>query len=68
MASQKAKGKSWSVLCESHSNPDSPCAVSAAISRLLTGHECLNAYLLSFNFTNPLDCNLCDFRQAMLLI
>ncbi|GIY97565.1 hypothetical protein CEXT_242551 [Caerostris extrusa] len=48
--SQTAVDKSWNVLRGPHFVPDSPRAVAVAMFRLLTGHYCLRAYLIHFNF------------------
>ncbi|GFT43201.1 uncharacterized protein NPIL_311401 [Nephila pilipes] len=60
-----AANKSWSVLRGFHCVPDSPSVVVTAMFRLLTGHDCLSAYLFRFNIINSPTCVLCDFGQAM---
>ncbi|GFT46812.1 uncharacterized protein NPIL_588541, partial [Nephila pilipes] len=60
-----AADKTWSAFRGSHCVPDSPRAAAVAMFRLLTGHDCLSAYLFRFNIIiSPLFV-LCDSGQAM---
>ncbi|GFU28994.1 uncharacterized protein NPIL_663991 [Nephila pilipes] len=57
--------KYWSVLWGFRCVPDSSHSATMAMFRLLTGHDCLSAYLFRFNIINLPICVLCDFGQAM---
>ncbi|GFV83523.1 uncharacterized protein LOC103524116 [Trichonephila clavipes] len=65
-ASRVARDKPWSTLCKkSHGIPSSPHAAAVAKFRLLTGHDCLCAYLFRFNLVTSPICVLCDTGQDM---
>ncbi|XP_054711239.1 uncharacterized protein LOC129220834 [Uloborus diversus] len=66
VASRAAEGKPWGRLCnESHCIPNSPRAAAVAAFRLLTGHDCLNAYLFRFQLKDSPICTLCNSGQVM---
>ena len=60
-----ARDKKWSILL--HSNDlvlDLPRSAAVASFRLLTGHDCLPAYLFHFKLNDSPLCSLCDSGQV----
>lgn len=65
-AAEYSRDKPWRDLAfSSRCVPDAPRSVATACFRLLTGHDCLQAYLFRFKIVSSPVCTLCDSGQIM---
>ncbi|GIY89075.1 hypothetical protein CDAR_268611 [Caerostris darwini] len=65
VTSQAAGDEFWIEFCGLHYASDSPRAATVAMFRLMTGHDCLYAYLFRFNLSTSPNYALCDLERTM---